>query len=323
MIDGIKTGYLPLNVNELSALLGVELNRQTVYTNKNGLIFGFIHAADKSTGELRYMCGIRGSVHTFKNHGTHNADKFRLSDLNNVLNELRGTYGIRPEITPIYSVEFGVNLRLPYQTSRVINAIKAYKSKQFVPMGEIGIEYKSSLYTLKIYDKSRKYKEFERSNILRIEIKAKCSYLRRKGVYVSLLDDLLNPELWKAFERMLLDAVDNTTIVEAIRVNGLKSKEKELIILFTGNEWRALDRKSLYKKRKRFNELIKNLEASTIKDELKDLISNECRELRGENQENGDKINVFSSLDNSKPEKLIYKTTDNETLKEGTKSILR
>ena len=279
MIDGIKTGYLPLDVERLSTVLNVRLNQQKIYATQDGLKFGFIQAVDESTGELRYMCGIAGSVHTFNNHGTHNADTFRLSDLEQVFNELKERYSIPAKSTPLYSVEFGVNLRLPYSPKRMLNAIKSYKGKMFVPLGELGLQYQSDLYTLKFYDKGKKYREFEKDNILRVEIRAKCSYLRRKGLPVRFLLDLLDTELWERFEELLIEAVKKTIIVEAVSMDSMNEKEKALFGLFTGDEWQAFDKHKLCRERKKFVQLVKHYKLSHIQDELIDFIKTECIKL--------------------------------------------
>ena len=293
MIDGIKTGYLPLDVERLSVVLGVALNRKTVYAGQNGLIFGFNEEVDKSTGELRYMCGIRGSVHKYANRGTHNADSFRMSDLCRVFTELREVYSINPDITRLYSVEFGVNIKLPYDPRRVLNAIRMYKGKTFTPMDKIGFVYESKLYNLKIYDKGRQCGIPGFDNVLRIEMKTTTSYLKRKSIYVSMLGGLLSTDLWKQFEAVLLEAIGDTMIVEAIQPDALTKKEQALFVLFTGDGWQALNRNVLHKKKRQFAELAARVGASSISEEIKKLITTECKRLRDIEHKSGDKINVF------------------------------
>lgn len=320
MIDGIKTGYLPLDVERLSVVLGVALNRKTVYAGQNGLIFGFNEEVDKSTGELRYMCGIRGSVHKYANRGTHNADSFRMSDLCRVFTELREVYSINPDITRLYSVEFGVNIKLPYDPRWVLNAIRMYKGKTFTPMDKIGFVYESKLYNLKIYDKGRQCGIPGFDNVLRIEMKTTTSYLKRKSIYVSMLGGLLSTDLWKQFEAVLLEAIGDTMIVEAIQPDALTKKEQALFVLFTGDGWQALNRNVLHKKKRQFAELAARVGASSISEEIKKLITTECKRLRDIEHKSGDKINVFSV-----PEKLPeVNNADNppevRRIKQATKS---
>ena len=53
MLDGFKTGCLPLDVELLAHELVVNLSGQTVYVKYHGLIFGFIMKVDTETGEMR------------------------------------------------------------------------------------------------------------------------------------------------------------------------------------------------------------------------------------------------------------------------------
>lgn len=320
MIDGIKTGYLPLDTERLSAVLGVALNRKTVYAGQNGLIFGFSEEVDESTGELRYMCGIRGSVHKYANRGTHNADSFRMSDLCRVFTELREVYSINPDITRLYSVEFGVNIKLPYDPRRVLNAIRMYKGKTFTPMGKIGLIYESQLFNLKIYDKGRQCGVPGFDNVLRIEVKATSSYLKRKGIYAITLGDLLNADLWKQFEAVLLEMIDDTMIVEAVQPDALTKKERALFALFTGDGWQVLNRNVLHKKKKQFTELAARTGASFIWGEIRRLIVTECELLRDMKHETGDRINVFSVPEKPPEVNNAYKPPEGERAKQATKS---
>lgn len=155
MIDGFKTSCLPLNVYQLAETLSINIDPQTVYAKVSSLIFGFIDRVDTSTGEIRKVCTLHGSLHKYANGGVHNADSFRLFDLRRVFTEFKEVYGIDPNITRLQNVEFGVNIKLPYDPRRVLKAIRTYKGKTFVPMGEHGMNIKTKEYKIKIYDKGR------------------------------------------------------------------------------------------------------------------------------------------------------------------------
>lgn len=294
MIDGIKTGYLPLDVERLSAVLGVALNRKTVYAKQNGLIFGFSEEVDKDTGELRYMCGVRGSVHRYANRSTHNADSFRMSDLCRVFTELREVYSINPDNTRLRNVEFGVNIKLPYDPRRVLKAIRMYRGYTLTPTGKFGFEYRTKEYRFKIYDKGRQCGVPGFENVLRIEVKGIVSYLKREKVHVPTLGDLLNVNVWKRFEVILLEAIENTMIVEVVPFDKLTKKEAALFALFLGDGWQSLNRSVLYKKKKQLAELARRTGADSIKEEIKRLIAEKCQELRDVIQETDDRSGISS-----------------------------
>ncbi|SDZ64301.1 hypothetical protein SAMN05444282_14114, partial [Bacteroides ovatus] len=89
MVDGFKTSSLALDVHQLANKLGVDISPKAVYINIEGLIFGFTDRVDVTTGEIRKLCNLHGSLHKYANGGLHNADSFRLSDLCRVFTELQ------------------------------------------------------------------------------------------------------------------------------------------------------------------------------------------------------------------------------------------
>lgn len=280
MIDGIKTGCLPLDVYRLADTQNVDITPQTVYTNVQGLTFGFIDRIDTNTGEIRKLCTLRGSLHKYANEGRHNADSFRMSDLCRVFTELKEVYSINPDTTRIQSVEFGVNIKLPYDPRRILKAVRMYKGFAFVPMNEIGLCYRADSYKLKIYDKGRQCGVAGFENILRIEVQATTTYLKKRHVYAPTLGDLLSAHIWERFEAILLDMIDNTVIVEAAPVEALTRKEQKLFALFTGDGWRLLDKVKRCRAKKRFLALAEHIGATTIKEDLKKIVLKECRSLR-------------------------------------------
>lgn len=318
MIDGIKTGYLPLDVKELSNTLGIALDRKTVYCNRNGLIFGFAELVDEATGELRHTCGLRGSVHKYANRGAHNADAFRMSDLCRVFTELKEIYGVNPDITRLQNVEFGVNIKLSYDPRRVLKAIRTYKGKAFAPMGEHGFEYKTKEYKIKIYDKGRQCGVPGFENVLRIEVKAIVSYLKKQGVCVPLLGDLFNVDIWRQFEAFLLNVLEDTIIFEAIPMETLSKKERLLFTLFNGDGWQLLNRNVLYKRKTQFIELAGRTGASSIKEELKRLVSEKCQELRDIPTETGDIEEAFSTERRVMKVNSRYKSSKQGKTKQAT-----
>lgn len=280
MIDGIKTGCLPLGSYQLANKLNVDVTPQAVYVNDRGLIHGFVDKVDTNTGEVRKMCTLRGSLHKYANDGAHNADSFRMSDLCRVFTELRELYFIEPNATRLYSVEFGVNIKLPYDPRRALKATRMYKGFVLVPMGEIGLCYTADSYELKIYDKGRQCGVPGFDNVLRIEVRATNTYLKKRRVHVPLLGDLLSTDIWERFEVLLLEMIDNTMIVESVPVEALTKKEQRLFALFTGDGWRLLDKVKRCREKKKFLALAERIGATELKENLKSLVSAECKLLR-------------------------------------------
>lgn len=298
MLDGftVECKNDPVNCANLQ---GVKLGSYPTYHNALGLRHGWCPSVDTDTGELNCIYTIRGSFHKYKNGGIHNADRFFMSEYKAVLKDFRERYGINTAIARVYSLEFGVNLRLPYSPKQVLKALRSYKNKEFETLGDIGLQCKTNLFTLKIYDKSKQLEEFRHDNILRIEMKVKgdflkrhCAFMKRKVLKECYLDDLASLEVWREFETFLLDAIENTVFTESIPTDGLKKKDRELIELFEGDGWRSLSRYQLCRKKKRFAGLVKEAGALSIKDEIKRMISAECAVLREEKVNISDKHEI-------------------------------
>lgn len=307
MIDGIKTGCLPLDSYQLANTLNVDVTPQTVYVNVQGLKVSFLDKVDTNTGEVRKMSTLRGSLHKYANKGLHNADSFSMSDLRRVFTELRKLYSIEPNATRLYSVEFGVNIKLPYDPRRVLKAIRMYKGFAFVPMGDIGLYYAADSYKLKIYDKGQQCGVPGFDNVLRIEAQATNTYLKKRHVYAPLLVDLLSTDIWKRFEALLLEMVGNTVIVETPPVETLTKKEQQLFALFTGDGWQLLDKVKRCREKKKFLALVERIGATALKESLKSLVSAECKLLRDMDFKkcnpdgvflNGKKLNKVNSSNN-------------------------
>lgn len=294
MIDGFKTSSLPLDVCRLANKLDVDISPKTVYVNTEGLIFGFTNRVDTATGEIRKLCNLHGSLHKYANGGLHNADSFRLSDLCRIFTELRGTYGINPDITRLYNVEFGVNLKLPHDPQRILKAIRMYKGYTFTPIGKIGLIYEADSYKLKIYDKGKQCSVPGFDNVLRIEISATNTYLKKKHIYTPMLGDLLSVDVWERFEALLLNTLEDIVIVEAVPLEGLSRKEQGLFALFLGDDWQTLDKVRRCRMKKKFIALAERIGATQIKENLKNLISIECKYLQDMNNDKCNRNGVFA-----------------------------
>lgn len=147
-------------------------------------------------------------------------------------------------------------------------------------------------------------------------------YLHIAGTYTPFTLVVLRDysELWKQFEYILLEAIGNTMIVEAIPVDSLGKKEKALFSLFIGDEWQMLNKVTLCRRKKKFEELICKLGLSTIKEELTELIKAECYNLRDLESENCNRINVFTTASTSLKVKDTNKSLNKDLDKNATES---
>jgi hypothetical protein len=307
MIGNVKTGYWALEEFRKPKFLDVDFSSKKFHIEKHSLKLGFIEVTNAIIRDASYMCNVNGNIHMYANKGLHNADSFRMSDLCRVFTELRELYSIEPNATPLYSVEFGVNIKLPYDPRRVLKAVRMYRGHALAPIAKLGLEYRNKEYQFRIYDKGRQCGLPGFDNVLRIEMRCRSSYLKKRGLCIPLLGSLLNSDAWQVFEFLLLEMIDNTMIVETAPVEALTKKEQKLFALFTGNDWKQIDkfkryrekkiaerieesktpmdwqslnRNVLHKKKSGFTELAKRTGVDSIKEELKRCISVECQALR-------------------------------------------
>jgi hypothetical protein len=232
---------------------------------------------------------IRGSLHKFKNNGKHNADDYYMSDFRNTLNQLYTDIGLNADVTPVQGFEFGVNVKLPINPSKVLDCIILHKSRIAVRTKNY-IEFQYEQYSVKIYNKSKltNIEPYNSENILRIEIRVnKMAYVREKGVHCTVLSDLLEIYSQKRMEQILIEAIQDCLFVDFTT--------KEIKSLSTENQikcakyanpayWSNLsnmgNRNTFGRYRKKCVELSKEFSKSTMKADIINLIRGKCAELR-------------------------------------------
>ena len=250
---------------------------------------------------------MNGSFHVHFNDGLHNANDYFLSDFKNTLNELFEEIGLNPNITTINGFEFGVNIKLPYSPNKALQHIILHKSSS----GTQKINYKEFAYknyTVKIYNKSELAKidtcQFE--NILRIEIKIRRMEHLKKVMIYKRLSDLLNIELWKRLEKVLIDTINECLIIDFTETEELKLNDKDRIKYLqyiNPSYWINLhqDRRKYSREREHCNEFVSLHSSSSLKTDIVNLVSAKCRELRDIERANSipqkwDKLTVLGNI---------------------------
>lgn len=115
----------------------------------------------------RFVKG-QGSLHKFSNNGTFNNDRFTFNRFTKVAEDLKDY--IFPD-DKINVLEFGVNVKTPFDPSDFIKNLIAHRKQSFNKTFKEGMVYSSCEYNqniLKIYNKSLQQGP-EGSFILRIE----------------------------------------------------------------------------------------------------------------------------------------------------------
>jgi hypothetical protein len=155
---------------------------------------------------------LRGSFHKHGNGGTNESD-FAAIDLYRAIVDVCGFLQLRPHDLSVHNLEFGLNTRPFINASAIIREIICYRNR--MPINPIDdergyfIEFKTSDYYLKIYDKGLQAQEvwkLQAGNILRVEVKAtNRGFL--KFARITTVADLLTPANLIRLGRKLNDVV--------------------------------------------------------------------------------------------------------------------
>lgn len=179
-------------------------------------------------------CYLRGSIHLFKNDGRHNADLFTYQCFVSSLNKLKDELGIFSSDLQIIRFEIGVNVPLSYPPWQCINTISEIQN--IMPTkkrNSLTVEY--AQYIIKVYSKSKQYKEFKDQNILRVEI----AYLKKQKLTqdigkLSTLDELLNHSAWEKIAEILKRLVSNIVLFDYSEMKNKKLTTDEALLFY---EW--------------------------------------------------------------------------------------
>ena len=143
MIDGIKFTLNPDAVRSSDVLVFHRISEGRDEAKYKGFTIKLYQ--DK--------CYVAGSIHKYKNNGEHNADDFLLSEFIQTLNDMAVTLNFNPETVPFYSLEFGVNVELPFDVHTFIDSV-VYCNNGILISDRKGIKFQFSDYEIKIYLKN-------------------------------------------------------------------------------------------------------------------------------------------------------------------------
>lgn len=191
----------------------------------NGMFYGFY---DK-------YANLMGSIHYCFNKGKHNYNDFYVSDLLKVLSNFYSEFDINPKINKLNNLEFGVNIKVPFNIDKFLYNLITHNGKLFsVERGKnkTYYQFKHSNYILKFYNKGKqaRSKGFNiKGEILRYEIKViRMEYLHAKGINIEFLSDLLNTSLYGKLGKLLIDSYNEILIYDnSVIVDELKPKQRE------------------------------------------------------------------------------------------------
>lgn len=228
---------------------------------------------------------ITGSIHKFYNEGIHNADDFTLGKAKLCFNYLYDNFLINPSITKPNSVEFGVNIQLPFNPDIALQSILLYKNKTG-DRGKDNISFHFETYYLKVYSKSAigSSNLFQSGNILRIEIHVnKMRFFERYKLKFDVLSDIVTEDAFVHFEQILKNAVSDCIMgyLTEQDINNLTEEQSSFYYKYTNpNYLLKLQGSTKHRGINKLEEFISEHSSVNLKELLINLIQDKCVELR-------------------------------------------
>ncbi|RXG33007.1 hypothetical protein [Leeuwenhoekiella marinoflava] len=235
---------------------------------------------------------LKGSLQKFGNLyqglGNQNYNDFSFCDCKEYLQILCDDLYIIPDKTKITNLEFGLNIEVPYDPKILIeDALLMFDFKDhniregFNGKGNYK-EFKKSDYSIKVYNKSKQYKQS--THILRIELKIiRARILERNNIFS--LADLSREETHETLFELLLASFEKLMIIDVDKLNkALKTDEINHLKNFTNpNYWNQLQKdlkpNQFYKAKRMCNAHIEKYNSSRMKEFIKKALQAKFKEL--------------------------------------------
>jgi hypothetical protein len=297
MIDNIKTFVIDKHGFENHILDNVLMD----LTNKVNCITGELLEFPKRGKDLNLEINITknqstilGSIHKYQNIlddlGRQNYNDFSFCQIQEVIQNLIDKYKIKNN-TSITNLEFGFNLELTKDPKLIINSnvlmnnFKApNKNLKYLGNGDYK-EFQLSDYSIKIYNKSKQYKQ--ETNILRVELKITRKRLLEK-LGINQLEDLLNCWAYVKLFKDFIDKFEQLLIVDRFDVDLVPENDYNRLIKYTNpNFWIDIKEKkspkSIYTLKKDFQHLLNKHSLLTTKKEILEKINSKFVQLLNPN----------------------------------------
>lgn len=219
---------------------------------------------------------MQGSIHKYANNGENNHDRFSIERFKEVAETLAEFISPKDRINVI---EFGVNIKTPFEPSVLIRNLIAYAKKPLVSgifANETYAQARSSQYLIKLYDKGVQ-QGLPGSKILRVEVK----YFKMENLFKEGLtwDELQCRHTWEYLGQNLKKKVSDIVYYDP-SIDFEKIPKKEAEFLKMGNNpffWRDLTGTHVSRTRREYKGLVNQY--GCLFSQLDELIDSEIKEL--------------------------------------------
>jgi hypothetical protein len=238
-----------------------------------GLIFKLLPSSKQSN----YTMLLSGSIHKYKNKGKHNFDRFTFNDCIKVIEELFVVFGVDSTKAVLHSLEFGVNIKLPYPPQKLIQSIVAHKNAPYEAINKSrrnGVVCVRDGYEVKIYDKS--FVCGLDGNIIRIEYHvSKMRELDRYGIRI--LSDLTDKSKASPLLELLIGVLNDTVFVppDADLCPLTKKQKINFHAMGKAHTWKDCTRKQRFDKKILLGRILKKCNAFDYQKDLQERVFEE------------------------------------------------
>lgn len=272
----VLEGLFPLQVVESTG----EILRKKRIAEFQGLTFKLLPSA-KSGG---YAMLLSGSIHKYRNEGKHNYDRFTFTDCVKVIEELFEVFGIDPKQAKLHSLEFGVNIKLPYPVQKLIQSVVVNKNKPYEAIAKSrrnGVVCVRENYEVKIYDKGFVYGLNE--NIVRVEYHV--NRMRDlEGFGITTLFDITDNAKVNPLLDLLVGALDDTVFIPPFAELSSLTKKQKILFHSLGKlyTWKDYTPKQRFDKRIMLGRILEKCKAFDYQKDLKERVLAEWKTLFAE-----------------------------------------
>ena len=262
VIDGVKIAFFSKTI--VNDLLGLGVEVMTPVEIETGGVVHFPKFAKYRNLNFKISESTRveisGSLHKYWKNG-ENISAFNFGELCECIADLCQKFYINPLQARLHILEFGVNVRTPFDSFEFCRRLIAFKQVAFSKFGttgrtkfDIGFEAVWQQYSVKAYAKSKQYHKTD--SILRYEVRVtKMKYLEQAGV--CFLADLMKAESLVNLGKILNETFSEVIFQEQVNTAELTANDKRIYALCSNpKEWELLTPKNRHIKKKQFKAII-------------------------------------------------------------------
>lgn len=296
MIDGIKASTSFIDPEELKSIFNFkyEIIAGTGEISKDR--FGNEITKCKHKGLLLILkegpnynkLTIIGSIHKYWNNGLHNFNDFSRTDIKRAVLNLSEELKIKPGLTIVHNLEFGLNITPPIETARILNGMMYHRGifKNYdLPQADYR-QCTHSNFIIKAYDKAIQ-NNIEFKNIFRFELKfIRMNDLKqsiRKHVIIDRhlnLNNLYEYEVLNIIGKKMIDKWSKIIYFDdTVRPEELSELQKiKLHIWKNPNSWKNFSKQKRLREKKLLYNII-NHHSEGIQKQVKILLQTKTYEL--------------------------------------------